>query len=200
MYSMSMDATGAYGIPDVEDALSLLFFESDLESDMLNTAPDLVRLAEVSVGATVHLDMGSNGGPERSSLAFRLMAAPFDAHPNAIEWAQVGPDGILYGPMAIYGACALRGAMGTRGVIKEGLSFTYAYIASFRSGADAPPEMRIASDLPFPEHLDHSILAMNMSIGQVAMSRDGLLRWRMPQIIYEPGPVLGAHVTASGAV
>jgi hypothetical protein len=199
MYSMSMDAMGSYGIPEVSDALSLLSLESDLEKEMLESGPDLVRLAEVPVGATIHLDMGSSGGPDRSALAFRLMSAPEGAHPNAIEWAQIGPDGTLYGPMAIYGACALRGALGARGVIKPGLSFTYAYIASFRSGADAPSQMEITPDLPFPEQLDQTILSMNMSIGQIAMCRDGLFRWRMPQIVYDPGPVFGARVTASDA-
>lgn len=197
---MSMDAPGAYGIPEVGDALALLGLETGLEQEMLASEPDLVRLAEVPVGATIHLDMGSSGGQDRSNITFRLMSAPEGAHPNSIEWAQVGPDGTLYGPMAIYGACALRGTLGARGVIKQGLSFTYAYIASFRSGADAPLEMGIAPDLPFPERLDQTILAMNMSIGQIAMSRDGLLRWRMPQIVYDPGPVFSARVTASDAV
>jgi hypothetical protein len=189
--SMSMDV---YGIPEVGDALALLSLETDLEKEMLESAPDLVRLAEVPVGATIHLDMGSKGGEDRTELSFRLMAAPEGVHPNTVEWAQLGPDGQLYGPMALYGACALRGVLGARGVIKQGLGLSYAYIAAFRSGADAPQELGIAPDLPFPERLDPSILQMNMSIGQVAMCRDNLLRWRMPQIVYELGPIFNAQV------
>lgn len=196
---MSMDARDSYGIPDVGDASALLQLETDIEQEMLSTAPDLIRLAEVPVGATIHLDMGSPGGDRRGELSFRLMSAPEGAHQNSIEWAQIGSDGALYGPMAIYGACALRGVVGVRGVIKQGLSFSYAYIAAFRSGEDAPASLGISPDLPAPEQLDPSILAMNVSIGQVAMSRDSQLRWRMPQIVYAPGPVFGARITVDDA-
>ncbi len=187
------------GVPDIWQNPELLALEAGVEQEMLQSSPTLVDLASVPVGALVRVDIGrphADGVVEQ--LAFRLARSEPGEHWQAREWVRLYRGGQTKGPMSLYGACALGGTIGEAGVIKQGVGLTYAQIAVFRSGEEAPEALGVCPELPVPEQLDPLTLRMVMSIGQIAGGTDGLLRWRMPSYICNTGPVLSATVSDVG--
>lgn len=169
-----------------------------MERDLLQDAPTLLDLASLPVGSLVSVDIGRphvQGAVER--FAFYLQRVPHpEGHWQTREWARVRRDGRLDSPYSLYGACALGGMIGESEVIRRGVGLTFARLAVFRNGGEAPPGFEIRPDLPNPEELDCGVLSMLLSIGQVASGADGMLRWRLPWQVYNTGPVVAVAVTA----